>query len=305
ISFEDVSSVLAGGQGSDGDTVIAASNTMVTLKGLSNQFQLETSGINFEEVEVAEATDGWVEGSDDADWIEVIADKAFKANGIIFSGISSLDTKEGDDTVVGLAGESWSLTDTNKKVLSSLITFSNIEVVQADNSQLIGTDANSEAFTIGVSADNKIQVGVNSVAFTGINSIAAGEGSGDTDTITSTLTDDTIEDHNWTLVGTNQVNHAGIVISNAETFRGGGGTLTGDSSSDDVYTIVDDTGTINVDNMYFYNLNRIETAQNNSDKLIGTSGVDEFSFNGNGELEVHGLTFKNIETVDAGSDNGV
>ncbi|WP_444903671.1 beta strand repeat-containing protein [Microbulbifer sp. CnH-101-E] len=313
IQFSDVSSVLAGNDTNIADTVNAKAGETVALTGIAKE--LITSNILFKQIEIAGAGGENLVGSDSDDTIEITGDKAFKANEIAFTGIASLNTGAGTDSIIdgtGQTGSQWILGSGNKEVTGYNIAFSNVETIQADIGELVGRNDQDEIFTLSAYTDNgqqKTQIDTKGMAFTGIDILSAGDSSSFTDTINSS-----VNNRNWALTTSdNQVEHADVIINDADIFSGGNGILQGASNSNDSYQIVknaDSTTAIQVDGMHFNGLTRVEAGAhagvNTSDILLGTNDKEIFTFNDSAELQVNGLTFTGLESVNAlGGDDYV
>ncbi|USD21844.1 filamentous hemagglutinin N-terminal domain-containing protein [Microbulbifer variabilis] len=313
IQFSDVSSVLAGNDTNIADTVNAKAGETVALTGIAKE--LITSNILFKQIEVAGTGGENLVGSDLADTIEITGDKAFKANEIAFTGISSLNTGAGTDSIIdgtGQTGSQWILGAGNKEITGYNIAFSDVETIQANVGELVGRNDQDEIFTLSAYTDNgqqKTQIDTKGMAFTGIDILSAGDSSSFTDTINSS-----VNNRNWALTTSdNQVEHADVIINDADIFSGGNGILQGASNSNDSYQIVknaDSTTAIQVDGMSFNGLTRVEAGAhagvNTSDILLGTNDKEIFTFNDSAELQVNGLTFTGLESVNAlGGDDYV
>ncbi|WP_445357833.1 filamentous hemagglutinin N-terminal domain-containing protein [Microbulbifer sp. ANSA002] len=313
IQFSDVSSVLAGNDTNIADTVNAKAGETVALTGIAKE--LITSNILFKQIEVAGTGGENLVGSDLADTIEITGDKAFKANEIAFTGIASLNTGAGTDSIIdgtGQTGSQWILGSGNKEITGYNIAFSDVETIQANVGELVGRNDQDEIFTLSAYTDNgqqKTQIDTKGMAFTGIDILSAGDSSSFTDTINSS-----VNNRNWALTASdNQVEHADVIINDADIFSGGNGILQGASNSNDSYQIVknaDSTTAIQVDGMHFNGLTRVEAGAhvgvNTSDILLGTNDKEIFTFNDSAELQVNGLTFTGLESVNAlGGDDYV
>ncbi|MGL6162157.1 beta strand repeat-containing protein [Microbulbifer sp.] len=311
IGFTGLSSVNAA---AGSDTVTALG--LVSLTG--NSGEALTSGISFSGIE--SVSGGSLEGSDNADTFVVTGTNALTGNDIAFSGISSVDTKLGDDTVV--AQTLVSLTGNSGEALTSGISFSGIESVSGDS--LEGSD-NADTFVItGTNA-----LTANDIAFDGISSVDAKLGS-------DSVTDDT--NSNWTLTSlNNEAINSGITFTNVETLSAISGGLIGTSAdesfvlqaSGDVdvngmtfsglsavngmgginsldastyvagLTLTGDDNQLSAGSMVFSNIQNAVTAA-----LAGSTGADLFTITGANALNAVGISFTGLNSVDAdiGSD---
>ncbi|WP_444908454.1 hypothetical protein [Microbulbifer sp. TRSA005] len=261
IQFSDVSSVLAGNDTNIADTVNAKAGETVALTGIAKE--LITSNILFKQIEIAGTGGENLVGSDLADTIEITGDKAFKANEIAFTGIASLNTGAGTDSIIdgtGQTGSQWILGSGNKEITGYNIAFSDVETIQANVGELVGRNDQDEIFTLSAYTDNGQQkhryIYTKGMAFTGIDILSAGDSSSFTDTINSS-----VNNRNWALTASdNQVEHADVIINdvNISVVQRNMEVL---SNSNDSYQIVknaDSTTAIQVDGMHFNGLTRVE-----------------------------------------------
>ncbi|MCX2782037.1 filamentous hemagglutinin N-terminal domain-containing protein [Microbulbifer thermotolerans] len=309
ISFSGVTNVAAG----EGNDSLKAIET-VTLTGAQNT--ATTSGITFTGLDAASG--GSLEASDLDDIFIVTGVESLTANGIAFSGISSLDAKGGSDSVTGADGIDWELTGTNNQAENNGITFTNVEQITAVNAGLKATSGD-EIFVLN--ADTS--VGSYGMTFTGLTAVhgnggtdaldasgyAAGVALTDTDnelnagSITfsnihsaeaSALTATSGADQ-FDITGANSLDVAGISFSGLTAVNGAGGSNVLDASA--IATGGELTGTDNqliAAGITFSNIHSAEITA-----LTGSSGSDHFEVTGVNALKANGIAVNGINTLDA------
>ncbi|SEA23787.1 filamentous hemagglutinin N-terminal domain-containing protein, partial [Microbulbifer marinus] len=253
------------------DDVIASGP--VTLTG--NSGEASTAAIDFSGIDTVTA--GSLIGSDNNDTFVITGPNAVTAYDIAFSGISSIDTKLGSDSVTGASGIDWVLTAGIDEAENSGITFTGVETLIADLAGLIGS-ASDENYTLEDNGD----VVVSSLTFQSLTAVDAGGGS---DTIS--LASNT----NATLNGTDgEASIRGLDFSNIESVTSA--TLVG-SDAGDRY-LVTGADSIVANAIAFAGISSV-TAGSGDDTATGLNGED-WSLNGSGGAVNNGITFANVET---------
>ncbi|WP_299589696.1 hypothetical protein, partial [uncultured Microbulbifer sp.] len=149
ITFTNVDVVAAdGATGDKGESdIVNATDIDVYLTG--NDKELSTNGMLFKEIETGNVTDKRLFGSaTKSDSITILAANEITANAMAFTGISELDLGAGGGSVTGVNGADWQLTTNNKQVISSSITFSSADTLNAQNGNVIGVAARKEEFAL-------------------------------------------------------------------------------------------------------------------------------------------------------------
>ncbi|MBB3060935.1 filamentous hemagglutinin N-terminal domain-containing protein [Microbulbifer rhizosphaerae] len=273
ISFSGLGSVNAG----TGSDTIAALN-VVTLTGSNGE--AGTSGIDFAGIEAV--TGGSLEASDNADTFVVTGANAVTANEIAFSNISSVNAKEGIDSVTGTDGADWTLTGTNNEAVNNGITFSNVEVLNAINGGLIGT-ASDDSFVLQASGD----VDIYDMSFSGLDSVDGLAGSNSLDASAYAA--------GVALTGTdNQLGTGSLTFSNIQSAVAS--VLTG-SSGADLFTVTA-ANSLDAAGISFSGLGSVN-AGTGSDTVAALNVVTLTG--SNGEAGTSGIDFTGIEAVTGGS----
>ncbi|MFA0813708.1 two-partner secretion domain-containing protein, partial [Microbulbifer epialgicus] len=272
---------------------LSAQLEVVTTDSLVNTGSIEATNFSFSVGQKGEGSDN-------------------KLGDIEFTGTASITGGAGEDKYtlsseqefirLGDAGQSFDVSKNEN--FDNAISFANIEAVDAGFAdgvvdKLIGTSGVDE-FSFNESGELE----VHGLTFSNIGTVDAGSDNGIVDKLTTATQVD--------LTGTGkELINTGITFQNLDSveFTSSITGIIAGSTGSDTFAIISSTE-LTANDIVFTGFNsKIDAGNNadatNADKLIGTDGVDEFEFNETGELEVHGLTFKNIETVDAGSDNGV
>ncbi|MFA0792698.1 hypothetical protein ACCI51_19395, partial [Microbulbifer echini] len=286
ITFTNVDVVAAdGATGDKGESdIVNATDIDVYLTG--NDKELSTNGILFQQIESGNVTDTHLFGSATAsDSVLVLDINEITANAIAFTGISELDLGTGGGDVTGVDGADWQLTANNKQVISSGITFSNADTLNAQNGNVIGVAARKEEFALDDNGD--VTLGVNEMTFTGIDRITDnGSDSDPADSLVSNLSSS-----DWSLTATdNQVTHSGITITGIEVLSGGLATLNGDVDGDssDTYSLASN-GDVTVDAMTFAAM----------EKIVAASGTDTVQASA-----VSGINLLGSQSLSAAVTNG-
>ncbi|WP_444891533.1 filamentous hemagglutinin N-terminal domain-containing protein [Microbulbifer sp. DLAB2-AA] len=278
ITFTNVDVVAADAATGDKGESDIVNATAIDVYLTGNDKELSTNGMLFKEIETGNVTDKRLFGSaTKSDSITILAANEITANAMGFIGISELDLGAGGGSVTGVDGADWQLTATNKQVISSGITFSNADILAAQNANLVGVAGRKEEFTL---EDNSgIEVAVNEMTFTGIDRIT--DNGSDTDPADSLVSN--LSSSDWSLTATdNQVTHSGITITGIESLSGGKKTLNGhvdavNGDSGDSYTLASN-GDVTVDRMTFATMEKI-VAAGGSD-TVEASGVSGISLLG-------------------------
>ncbi|MCX2778240.1 filamentous hemagglutinin N-terminal domain-containing protein [Microbulbifer thermotolerans] len=273
ISFSGVTKVAAG----EGNDSLKAIET-VTLTGAQNT--ATTSGITFTELDAASG--GSLEASNQDDTFIVTGVEALTANGIAFSGISSLDAMDGTDRVIGADGIDWLLTGINKQAENSGITFSNVEQISAVNAGLTATDAN-EIFVVNGSG----HVAIYDMTFIGLTAV---DGNGGTDALDAGAYGEGVV----LTGGDKELIANGITFTNIHSAEA---TALAGSSEDDLFTI---TGVeaLTANGIAFSGISSLD-AMGGTDSVIGEDGVDWLLTGINKQAENSGITFSNVELITA------
>ncbi|SFC36185.1 filamentous hemagglutinin family N-terminal domain-containing protein [Microbulbifer thermotolerans] len=273
ISFSGVTKVAAG----EGNDSLKAIET-VTLTGAQNT--ATTSGITFTELDAASG--GSLEASNQDDTFIVTGVEALTANGIAFSGISSLDAMGGTDSVIGADGIDWLLTGINKQAENSGITFSNVELITALNAGLTATSGD-ETFAVNGSG----HVAIYDMTFTGLTAV---DGNGGTDALDAGAYGEGVV----LTGGDKELIANGITFTNIHSAEAN--ALAG-SSEDDLFTI---TGVeaLTANGIAFSGISSLD-AMGGTDSVIGEDGVDWLLTGINKQAENSGITFSNVELITA------
>ncbi|WP_444911965.1 filamentous hemagglutinin N-terminal domain-containing protein [Microbulbifer sp. PAAF003] len=315
IAFTDVSTV---DTGNGTDSVTGATGVDWTLT--SNDNEAESSEITFSGVETLVASSANLQGTANVEDFVLTSAGDVEVNGMTVSGMSEVAGNSGDDTLDASAySAGLTLTDTANKVTTGSLNFSGI--VSAVTSLLTGT-SDDESFT--VNGDNAVTA--NGIAFTDVSTVDTGNG---TDSVTGatgadwTLTSNdneaesseitfsgvetlvassanlqgtaNVEDFVLTSAGDVEVN--GMTVSGMSEVFGNDGSDTLDAKSfDDGLTLTDTDNKVIADTLVFYNITDAV-----SSALIGTSGADSFTVTGNNALNAAGISFTEVDTVDAGT----
>ncbi|WP_404932007.1 filamentous hemagglutinin N-terminal domain-containing protein [Microbulbifer hainanensis] len=167
IEFSNVASIDAGG---GYDTISTAGN--VVLNGIDGEASAESIVLS----NIEGVTNGTMVVSDNGDNFVVTGSDSVRANGIDFSGISSVTAGSGQDSATGLEGENWSL---NGGALpeNNGIAFENVEEFYANNAGLDGSDG---ADTFELQGDGSVLYA--GYLFSSLSSVNAGAGNDTLDT---------------------------------------------------------------------------------------------------------------------------
>ncbi|MCX2783205.1 hypothetical protein OQJ46_09410 [Microbulbifer thermotolerans] len=273
ISFSGVTKVAAG----EGNDSLKAIET-VTLTGAQNT--ATTSGITFTELDAASG--GSLEASNQDDTFIVTGVEALTANGIAFSGISSLDAMDGTDRVIGADGIDWLLTGINKQAENSGITFSNVELITALNAGLTATSGD-ETFAVNGSG----HVAIYDMTFIGLTAV---DGNGGTDALDAGAYGEGVV----LTGGDKELIANGITFTNIHSAEA---TALAGSSEDDLFTI---TGVeaLTANGIAFSGISSLD-AMGGTDSVIGEDGIDWLLTGINKQAENSGITFSNVELITA------
>ncbi|WHI44511.1 filamentous hemagglutinin N-terminal domain-containing protein [Microbulbifer sp. VAAF005] len=314
INFSSVDTVDAGDEGTGSDSVTAIST--VTLTGTA--YEAETNLITFSDIESVTADS--LEGSDSADSFVVTGDNSLTANSINFSSVDTVDAGDagtGSDSVTAIS--TVTLTGDDYEATTSSITFSDIESVSGGD--LEGSAGND---TFEVTGNEALKA--NQIAFSDIDSVNAMDG---TDSVTGA------SGQNWVLGSdTNEATNHGITFTGVETLVTVNANLEGYSNSTETFlltsggdvevndmtvsgmsevvgngddildatnftdglTLTDTDKKVSAGTLVFSGISDAETLV-----LTGTSDADSFTITGDNALEVAGINFTEVDTVEAGS----
>ncbi|WP_444959798.1 filamentous hemagglutinin N-terminal domain-containing protein [Microbulbifer sp. VVAC002] len=316
IAFTKVDDVATGG---GSDTVTGASGADWTLT--SNDKEAESSEITFTEVEILVATSANLQGTAGVEDFVLTSTGDVEVNGMTVSGMSEVYGNDGDDSLDATDfANGLTLTDTDNKVTADTLAFYNI--TDAVTLTLTGT-SDDESFT--VNGDNAVTA--NGIAFTKVDDVATGGGS---DTVTGASGAD------WTLTSndkeaeSSEITFTGVetLVATSANLQGTAGvedfvlTSTGDvevndmtvSGMSEVYgndgddsldatdfanglTLTDTDNKVTADTLAFYNITDAATSA-----LTGTSDADSFTITGDKALDAAGISFTEVDTVDAGDE---
>ena len=207
---------------------------------------------------------------------------SIEVNNIVFNQITTVEAGIGLDTAIGLPNQQWMLTGDNKAVISSDISFSNVDKVQ--NGQVLGT-IGTDIFEI--LAEQSVLV--NDVTFEGISSIDAQD---HTDYVTG--------GSDWKILESGAESF-GISFFRTEILTSAeSSALIGSSGTD--YFIIEDTHSIATNGMTF----------NNITNVVGGDGVDDVQYDSGSwsvqqenEINLRGIAFSDIESVNVNNSEGV
>ncbi|WP_308364143.1 MULTISPECIES: filamentous hemagglutinin N-terminal domain-containing protein [unclassified Microbulbifer] len=169
LTFQNLSSV-DGGSGEVTDTVALQTSSAATLTGKNGEAKI--LDILFSDIE--EVTNGTIQVSGIADEFIIQDTNKVKANNIAFSDITTISDLGEGDTVIGVAGDGWTLNGTSGQAKSSGITFVGKYSVSAEDSVLTGDAATLETYTL--TNDGSTTVQVDDIKFTGLSSVNGGGG---------------------------------------------------------------------------------------------------------------------------------
>ena len=303
IEFSNVASIDAGG---GYDTINTAGN--VVLNGIDGEASAE--GIALRNIEGV--TNGTMVVSDNGDNFIVTGIDSVRANGIDFSGISSVTAGSGQDSATGLEGENWSMNGGSLPENHG-IAFENVEEFYANNAGLDGSDG---ADTFELQADGSVLYA--GYLFSALNSVNAGAGN---DTLDASGSGFAV-----TLAGSDyQLNAGGIdffSIENAITTAlvGSAGTdtfqVTGDKALDawkvhfsnvtsvtaadgDVLeagfvSLTGGANNVTSSNITISGITNVTTAN-----LEGTAANDSFDILADKQVSANLITFSGVDSVDA------
>ncbi|MEK9713527.1 MAG: LysM peptidoglycan-binding domain-containing protein, partial [Thalassolituus sp.] len=163
-----VTSVATLNAGGGLDTVRSTQSLNAELTGDTQEFDM--SGIRFEAAEFVALTDGSVTGSAGDDEFSVGANRQeVSSNGILFSGVTTVNGSDGEDNVSSTAAFVLLNGDTNSFNASG-VRFNEIESGTLTNGRIVSASANDEEFILG---NGSGLLSANDVSFTGVASVSA------------------------------------------------------------------------------------------------------------------------------------
>ncbi|WP_444929376.1 filamentous hemagglutinin N-terminal domain-containing protein [Microbulbifer sp. SSSA002] len=283
MTFSGVSAV--DGQGGN-DSLDASDYTgALELSGTANQVMADS--LTFDGI--VSAVTSTLRGSTGADTFTISGDNAATSYGIDFTGLSTINARGGNDTVIGADDADWALTGANKEAVNSSITVSNVENITAVNADLVAT-ANDDAFVLQADGD----VEISSITVSGMSAV---DGNGGDDTLDASAYTDGLS-----LTGTDNQVAAGSLsfdsISSATT-----SILTNTHNSAEFQ--LEGDGALATAGISFSGLEAVNTSGSN-DSLVATDDDDNFTLNSDGDISVAGIDFTGLESVDgAGGSNTV
>ena len=219
ITFDGLVSV-EGGAGSD--TVTGADNWSIAADGAGNYASASESGsLLFRNIDRVQTQNGALTDSVGGDTITLAADSTLSVHGMDFTGLASMAAGgSGDlDASAYASGVTLSASDA---VAAAGLTISGLNHVTVP--VLNGTSAD-ETFTVSDTAS--IAIAGYGMAFDGVSTVYAGEGSDDSDVVIAPQN----TDHD--ISSASAVSVAGISFGQIELLDLNGGILTGTAGSDD------------------------------------------------------------------------
>ncbi|MBQ0731768.1 MAG: filamentous hemagglutinin N-terminal domain-containing protein, partial [Oleispira antarctica] len=286
--------------------------------------------ISFIDVETANSgSEGIVNGSLVADSFVIKGSKSVLVSGTTFTNVTVVNGSNGSDDVQSDSSD-WTIQGAEATSIEG-IAFSDIESINKYNSasisdrSLAGT-AGEDFFT----AAGSNAVSANGITYYGIGTVNAGDG------------DDDIQSNsvNWTIQGTEETSIDGITFSDVETINKNNSSgitnrnLNG-TTGQDLFNI-ENTNIISADGITYYGIGtvdalgetdtvsgstawdllaggfkafdisfaNVEIANSGAiGTLNGTSSQDLFTIKSNQSVDVNGITFNQVTTVNAGDDN--
>ncbi|WP_211567227.1 hypothetical protein [Microbulbifer marinus] len=253
----------------------------VALNGETGQ--VRSAEIDFFNIEAV--VNGTMSASDNGDDFVITGVNSIEANGIDFSGITTVTGGAGSDTVIGLDGENWSLNGASNPQNNGIV-FLNVEEFYAQNAGLDGT-ASADLFELqGVGT-----VSYGGFTFKDVSSVDGGSGDDTLDTSGSGLA--------VTLTGNDfQLSAGGVDFYNIENAIAA--ALTG-SAGADTFTVTGD----NALDAWQIHFSGVSSVAADGDTLEGTAAGDVFTLDAAGAVSVAAMTFSNLSAVDGigGSDS--
>ncbi|WP_143186993.1 beta strand repeat-containing protein [Microbulbifer donghaiensis] len=308
ISFSNVSNVHAGG---GYDTLDTSGN--VILNG--NTREARSAEIDFTGIDGT--TNGVMVVSNNGDDFEVTGADTINANGIDFSGITSVTAGTGSDKATGLSGENWSL-DALGNPQNNGIVFTNVEEFHAQNA---GLDGSANADTFVLQGTGAVSYGGHS--FKNLASVDGGGGDDTLDTsgsglgvtlsgsdyqlsagdidffnieyaITAALTGSAGAD-TFTVTGAKTLDAWLIHFSGVDTVTAAGGDL----------LVTDAVALSGADNQVVaHEITVTGISDVTAASLEGTGGNDSFEIRGDKQLKANQINFAGVDSVDALGGSG-
>ncbi|WP_445360670.1 filamentous hemagglutinin N-terminal domain-containing protein [Microbulbifer sp. EKSA005] len=271
------------GQGGNDSLDASAYSDGLTLTGTDNQ--VTAGSLTFDGI--VSAVTSALTGTSGADSFTVDGDNAATSYDIAFTGLSTINALDGNDTATGADGADWSLTGADNEAVNSSITFSNIENLTAVNADLVATTGD-DAFVLQSDAD----VEVYGMTVSGMSAV---DGNGGDDSLDASAYSDGLS-----LTGADNQVDAGSLsfysISSAVT-----SILT--NTHDSAQFELQGDQALATAGISFTGLEEVNTSGSN-DTLVATDSDDNFTLNSDGDISVAGIDFSGLETVDGagGSD---
>ncbi|WP_300432089.1 filamentous hemagglutinin N-terminal domain-containing protein [uncultured Thalassolituus sp.] len=312
----------------DGDDTLNTHGVAATLlesAGIGILNAIEALGISFLQLEVVNLGGGELSGSAGADTFAVNG-ATLTANGVSVTGAGNQIDAGGGNDAVDLSDSVATLTGTDGQFGTSAYTFSAVETVAMTDGSLTGTSGNDE---FNLTGDNAVTA--TNIGFTGVISISGG--AGDQDSVT-TQNAALVGDGSSGTGKANALSTQGISVTGIEVADLQGGVLSGSDQAD---TFALESGELSANGITFsnaastidmgsgsdslssdetqvtlssglkelnaggYTFQDLDSANLNSNELVGTAGDDEFTLgNSNGLLTSNGISFSGVAGVDAG-----
>ncbi|WP_444918837.1 beta strand repeat-containing protein [Microbulbifer sp. JMSA003] len=285
--FADLSSIAASGSA---DSVSGGANYGWSLTATDNQ--VVHNGVTITGAEALSGGDGSLSSSDSDDFtISTESGVALvKVDNMEFSTLLSIAASGTSDSIIGTASvssESWTLGENDGDISITSIDFSGIEMVSADSAIVdAATYDQSDVFELSKSRQ---ELKVRGITFSSVSQVTAGTGAGDQ--ISSDAT-------SWELNGVNgEVTVNDVEFSGIDAVATNSAQLFG-TGADDTFELTESG--LESAGISFTGIDSV-TSYDGADKLIGTSGDDQFTLSSEGDISVAGINFTGLEILDAGT----
>ncbi|WP_445359329.1 beta strand repeat-containing protein [Microbulbifer sp. ANSA005] len=285
--FADLSSIAASGSA---DSVSGGANYGWSLTATDNQ--VVHNGVTITGAEALSGGDGSLSSSNSDDF--TISSEGGAAlvtvDNMEFSALFSIAASGTSDSIIGtesISSESWTLGQNQGDIAITGIDFSGIEMVDADNAIVdAATYDQSDVFELSKLGQ---ELKVRGITFSSVSQVAAGTSVGDQ--ISSDAT-------SWQLSGVNgEVTVNDVEFSGIDAVATNNAQLLG-TGADDTFELTDNG--LESAGISFTGINLV-TSYDGADKLIGTSGNDQFTLSSEGDISVAGINFTGLEILDAGT----
>ncbi|WP_444926491.1 filamentous hemagglutinin N-terminal domain-containing protein [Microbulbifer sp. TRSA002] len=285
--FADLSSIAASGSA---DSVSGGANYGWSLTATDNQ--VVHNGVTITGAEALSGGDGSLSSSNSDDF--TISSEGGAAlvtvDNMEFSALFSIAASGTSDSIIGtesISSESWTLGQNQGDIAITGIDFSGIEMVDADNAIVdAATYDQSDVFELSKLGQ---ELKVRGITFSSVSQVAAGTSVGDQ--ISSDAT-------SWQLSGVNgEVTVNDVEFSGIDAVATNNAQLLG-TGADDTFELTDNG--LESAGISFTGIDSV-TSYDGADKLIGTSGNDQFTLSSEGDISVAGINFTGLEILDAGT----